>query len=236
MKHTYRFIGTKKSGGEWEISKDEYLHLSKVLRLKQDDEVEICDGKGTVCVAKIKNPTKSRCDFDPISEDYYEPSRKSFEIYIGALKPSSLEGLISPLVELGVGSITFFGQPGSEKSRLSDKVQIRCEKLVVSAIKQSKNPYMPALHFVKSLKDVVSDVDNSHNIALIPGADISMSDALSNSANSKLRVYVGGEKGWHESEIKLLNDVNVVSVSLGKSILRAWTAAVAAAALCNQLL
>ena len=41
--------------------------------------------KGTVCVAKINNPTKSRCDFEPISEDYFESSRKSFEIYIGAL-------------------------------------------------------------------------------------------------------------------------------------------------------
>lgn len=236
MKHTYRFLGVKNSEGEWEISKDEYLHLSKVLRLKQDDEVELCDGKGTVCVAKIKNPTKSRCDFEPISENYYEPPRKSFEIFVGALKPSSLEGLIGPLVELGVFSITFFGQPGSEKSRLSDKVRARCEKLVISAIKQSKNPYMPTINFVKSLQATISKVEDSRHIVLMPGADLSLSDALSNSANPKLRIYVGGEKGWHESEIKVLNEIDAAQVSLGNSILRAWTAAVAAAALCNQLL
>ena len=124
MKHTYRFLGVKNSDGEWEISKDEYLHLSKVLRLKQDDAVEICDGKGTVCVAKIKNPTKSRCDFEPISEDYYEPSRKSFEIFIGALKPSSLEGLISPLVELGVFLLLSLGSQGQK----NQDCQIRCEQ------------------------------------------------------------------------------------------------------------
>ena len=51
-------------------------------------------------------------------------------------------------------------------------------------------------------------------MCLMPGADLPLSDALSNSANPKLRIYVGGEKGWHESEIKVLNEIDAAQVSL----------------------
>ena len=238
MRHTYRFIGSKNSDGQWEISKDEYLHLSKVLRLKTGDEVELANGSGLVANATIRNQTKSKCEFDVLSESFFEIPKKQYEIFIGALKTSSLEDLIAPLVELGVASINFFGQPGSEKSRLSEKVKARCDKIVLSAVKQSKNPYLPNVVFSKSLEMALdaSDHSLSQNIILYPGAEIKLAEQLEGTSSDLVRIFVGGEKGWHDSELESLSRIGVIKVSLGDSILRAWTAAVTAAALCNQLL
>ena len=238
MRHIYRFIGSKNSDGQWELSKDEHLHLSKVLRLKVGDEVELTDGNGLVANASIKSQTKSKCEFEVLSEKFFERPKKQYEIFVGALKTSSLEDLIAPLVELGVGAISFFGQPGSEKARLSEKVKARCDKIVLSAVKQSKNPYLPDVVFAKSLDIAIeqSGSSSNQNILLYPGAKTTLGQQLIDTRSDSVCIFVGGEKGWHDSELESLSRIGVIKVSLGDSILRAWTAAVTAAALCNQLL
>lgn len=236
MKHLFRFMGVKKDS-EWSILEEDLQHLLRVVRLKEGDEFELTDGCGAIAKAVITSSTKSKCNFDISSETFESRVQGEYEIYIGALKPSTLDDLIAPLVELGVSKIGFFGQKGSDKLRLSDKVIARTERLVVSALKQCKSAYKPEVCFYKSLSEAIgsSNYSNMKLLALLPEAKYKASEEILNSDSKSLMVFIGGEKGWDKDEIILLEQSGATPVSLGKNILRAWTAGVAAASLCSQL-
>jgi 16S rRNA (uracil1498-N3)-methyltransferase len=230
VKHLFRFIGQRKSESQWEISKDEIQHLLKVLRLSAGDHFEITNGSGWVSTAEIISTTKSKCDFKIINEIFTEDSSVKINLFIGALKPSSLDDVLAPLVELGVRNIFFFTQAGGEKMRISEKVELRANRIIDSALKQCKSPYRTSVTFLKSLEEAIEvcNKQGSHSIkVLVPGAEAALLDSVEGFNENSIALFIGGEKGWQSAEIDLLTSNGAEAVHIGSNILRAWTAAIA---------
>lgn len=231
-------MATRSQNQQWELGPEELPHLLNVLRLRAGDDIELTNGQGFVARAKISHTTKSSCSFDVVSEDFFSQPATKIEVYVGALKPNTLESMISPLVEIGVSRIAFFGQKGGEKFRISEKVRERCEKIVTSAAKQCKCPYLPVVDFWSKLDDVLTSTDfakaTALNLTMHPQGDKTLKDLLIGESPDTVRFFIGGEKGWDDSELEILAMHEHARCALGSNVLRAWTAAITCASAATQ--
>lgn len=224
MKHLFRFFGSKET--IWSLLPSEMEHMIQVLRMGEGDRFEIMNGKGLVATAHCLKATKKILEFVVETEtEAHSPSRR-LEIAVGALRPSTYEEMIPPLVELGVSKLFIFGQDQVQKERLNEKVRERLHRLAMNAAKQCKSAWLPEILFLESLDQVLAAIQ-SEPICLWPGAPVSLFDVLGTQEGS-LAFVIGGEKGFSPREESLL--ASSKKASLGPHILRAWTATVASAA------
>jgi 16S rRNA (uracil1498-N3)-methyltransferase len=226
--HIFRFIGHRIAEGSWELGEEESVHLQRVLRLGVGSVVEICDGAGWVASGKVAAMHRSRSVVQTDTENF-TPASPGHAIAIGALKPADIDDLIAPLTELGIAEIAVFLQEGAARARVADKVQARWTRLVDSAIKQCKRPWRPTVTCWDTLGDYLH-VQRRQLITLDPDGEQNMADVTQGLRGKELCAVIGGEKGLSSEETTLLQKVGSIRARLGAHVLRARTAAVAAAA------
>ena len=88
------------------ITGDDAHHISKVLRLKEDDEIIVCDKEGTDYHCSIKMLGKDEIEAWILKKEV-SASEPPIEItlYQGVPKGDKLETVIQKCVELGVYSV-----------------------------------------------------------------------------------------------------------------------------------
>jgi 16S rRNA (uracil1498-N3)-methyltransferase len=224
MKHLFRFFGSKET--TWTLLPSEMDHMLQVLRMGEGDRFEIMDGKGLIATATCLRATKKNLEFSVENETEEPRPSRQLELAVGALRPSTYEEMIPPLVELGVTRLFIFGQDQVHKERLSEKVKDRLHRLTIHAAKQCKSAWLPEILFLESLEDALAGF-KSQPICLLPGAPVPLFDILT-TAEDLSGFIIGGEKGFSPREENLV--LAFKKASLGPHILRAWTAAVASAA------
>jgi len=238
MAHIYRFFGQKVSEGHWSLDEDEARHAIKVLRLADQTQVEVMDGRGRVASGRLVTESKSRATVHEVSETYTEKDPFNRCVILGALKPGDLDDLIAPLTELGVDKLIIFLQSDTAQFRLSDSAVERWRRLVRSAVKQSKRSWELEL---ECAGDLASALKLAQKIPsrwmLTPDA---ASDVLTEISSTKslslgVAVLIGGEKGLSKAEESLASGQGYRPVKLGPFVLRARTAAHAAAVFLGML-
>jgi 16S rRNA (uracil1498-N3)-methyltransferase len=238
MAHIYRFFGQRVSPGVWCLDDDEAHHALKVLRLVQNDLIEVMDGQGQVAVGRLVPESKSKALIHDAVETKIDKDLFERRIILGALKPGDLDDLISPLVELGIDQIIIFHQSETAQFRISDSAVQRWKRLVRSAIKQSKRPWDVKLTCVSDLAsalDLTSDVECRW--MLTPDAQVDVLSELPalEPTCGGVVMLIGGERGLSETEESLAVGRGFRSVRLGPWILRARTAAQAGAVFLGML-
>ena len=236
MQHRFRFIGEWQGDGRWTLSGDEALHLSKILRLPLDTAVEVTDGQGRWAhgvIAAISNRDVTVLSVEP----HLEPlPQLLLEFAIGALKPGAVDDILPALTELGIDRVHVFHQQDSAKSRLQPKVIERWQRILVQSSKQCKRAWLPQVAQYDSVAHLTmqlaapSEPTTTQKILLrgLPG-DPGLPRLLT-AKTGRVVVVAGGEKGLASAEEQALLDSGYQPASLGPFVLRAVTAAVAAAA------
>ena len=235
-KHIFRLLGkpvfiAQNQEQEWEVSAEEAHHARKVLRLKENDVVEVFDGLGASirgCIKKF-NGENITVMGDPLPFDA-APS-VTLGIAIGALKPATADELISPLVELGVDEIHFFMQQQASRDRFSPHVQGRWQRIVLAAAKQSKRARLPLVKAWGSLSDLTHGVSHYPNrFILSPDSSLSLHETFfGKKIAASTFLVVGGEGGYSPGEVENAESSGFTRVKLGTCyIARAYTAAIAA--------
>ena len=92
---------------ELQLSKESSMHLIKVLRKKSGDEIELFDGRGSVCRAILMDLVKDKQRVQIISECFFS-KRDNIEINIGLalIKKDPFSVALQKAAELGVNSVT----------------------------------------------------------------------------------------------------------------------------------
>jgi len=126
------------------LASDELKHL-KVLRLKDNEEVYISNGKGLLALAKVnyKNNEPIIC---PI-EYYPNYGELNYNISLAICQIQSrdrLDFLIEKAVELGVSEIIIVHCTYSQKINL---ISERIIKKAIAALKQSHRSVLPQIKF-----------------------------------------------------------------------------------------
>lgn len=233
MKHTYRFFGSIQSrqdqGGVWLLESEEAKHLIKVLRLKSGDQVEVFDGQGSSSLgcAEIKGK-----EVRVVTEHIEVTSANSgkLNLVLGVLKPQSMDKLLPSLVELGVDRLDLFLQGQSEKSRMTEKVQQRWQKIVLASCKQSKRAFFPDIVCHSKLSEAL-EIDVYSSAKKLHFSEFGDPFSSDLSFSGPVRFLVGSERGLTANEQELVEANGFKPVKISDTILTAYTAAIAGTSL-----
>ena len=224
----------------------ESRHLSKVLRKKAGDSVQVFNGEGIVQAAvllDISNPERvagELTDEPLLDRAHLEPKKViSVSVYPAVLKGPRFDWLIEKLTELSVDSIhpiltertVVCLKPQDFESKIR-----RWEKIALAAAKQCGRKNFAKIYPPRKFEDTLASLPkNDLNILLWESEENqSLSEALEEKVRNKnagIRVnfWVGPEGGLSMREAGLAQESGMVSVHLGEHILRSETAALAAA-------
>ena len=211
------------------LSKDDIFHLTKVMRAKQNDEIEIVDEAHNAYLAVVRN-------INPLLIEIQEPIIKNNELptnvtlFFGLAKSDKIEFVIQKATELGAKNIVLFqGKRSVVKFSHEDFIRKEPRYLAIAkeAAEQCHREYMPSISFVKSVSDVKDHMCDINLFAyeLDAGKTDNFAELLKNNTKS-VSVIIGPEGGFDESEAEELNKLGFKNISLGKRILRCETAAV----------
>ena len=239
-------------GNRITISGEKARYLISVLRCSAGDELQVFDGEGSLYKSKIAGIENKKVIIDlleQISLDAESPL--NLTLVQGILKGEKMDMVIQKATELGVKEII----PAiTERSQIRHTRKVdRWRKIAEEASKQSGRTMIPVVHGPMEFSNFFDSFVNSHKIngfIFWEEGGLSLKEAIKQSAvsiqhsensqlstlNSQLFVLVGPEGGFSREEVNLAVSKGLITVSLGKRILRAETAAISAVALIQFLL
>jgi 16S rRNA (uracil1498-N3)-methyltransferase len=208
------------------FSKEESMHLSKVLRKNPGDIIQITNGLGWLFEAEITSNHSKSSTANIISAKYYEP--KPYQIHI-AVAPTKMndrfEWFLEKATEIGVNSITPIICDNSERRIIKTE---RFEKILIAAMKQSLQYHLPVLKPVCQLSDFLANAQtHQHFIAHCEPTQKQSLKSVYNTGNGAT-VLIGPEGDFSVKEIEMALNNRYIPISLGSTRLRTETAAVVA--------
>jgi len=225
------FYSTDISNQIAKLIDDECIHCSKVLRKKVGDEVFVTDGEGKLYNGAIMDISKREV---LISLDNEVESQSKPHVRSIAIAPTKnidrFEWFLEKSTEIGITNIYPFLSARSERKIIKPP---RLEKILISAMKQSKNFYKPILHPLTPINQLLktSFENQSKYIAHCMEPESALQKLYS--SGSDAIVLIGPEGDFTSEEVKLANSNSWQEVSLGKSRLRTETAGIIACHLLN---
>ncbi len=194
-------------------------HLERVLRLRPGAEITVGDGVGAWRVVRLA-PT-----LDPIGPVVRVPEEtEPISIGLALTKGDKPELAVQKLTELGVDRILLFPSARSVVRWDDGRVEANMERLrrvAESAVCQCRRAWSPTVTNLASYSSAV----------LLTGVALAAADGEKYDANRHHVILVGPEGGWSPEELA----VSVPRVVLGPHILRAETAALAAASVATTI-
>jgi 16S rRNA (uracil1498-N3)-methyltransferase len=208
------------------FEQEETRHLT-VLRKQIGDYLNFTDGKGSFFEGKITAIDKRNC-FVEISKviEQYQPLPYSLHLGIAPTKNiDRLEWLLEKATEIGISEITPLLCQNSER----DKIRLdRLEGILLSAMKQSLQCYLPKLNpltkFADFIKNTALITDTQRFIAYCNQEHLAHFTTLRLQPSVPIVITIGPEGDFSEKEIKLALNAGFQGISLGKNRLRTETA------------
>lgn len=219
------------------ISDPDYTHkISRVLRLRENDQIVLLDGNGLIYNAQISSffSRGVQCRLLSRRSINTEPDLK-ITIAQSLLKGPRFDYSLQKNTEIGVCEFiplvterTIIKIDENESQRELDKRVDRYQKIVQDASEQSERGLIPKIYDVMSLEDLLKVNLTSYDLKLIC-LERSSTNGIKEILNSiqdkvqKILIVIGPEGGFTENEAKLALSQGFTSISLGKRIYRAET-------------
>ena len=215
------------------ITGDDVGHITKVLRLREGDEISVCNKAGmdyTCAIESISKETvtaKILCQSPSKTE-----SNINITLYQGIAKGDKMDYIIQKGVELGVNKFV----PVVTKRtvvKISDgaKKTSRWQKIATEASKQSVRGIIPVVSEPMDFNDIVKTISQAGNALNIMAyeneSNIKLKNIIKNSKCTNVNIIIGPEGGFDEAEAELARANGINTVTLGPRILRTETAPVA---------
>jgi len=217
---------------ELEIHSLELIHqVRDVFRLKKGDSIIIFDGSGMDFTCRIEELGKNHLKLSVMesNKSRFMPTR---DIYLCAsvVKKDNFEFIVEKATELGVTHIIPVMAERSEKKGLNEE---RLKKIAVEASEQSGRGNIPTIFPIMGLEECMNFCIGRTSAKLIAfhTEGEPFSGRLNLPDSSPIAIFIGPEGGWSPEEIKLFHKNNIPIVCLGKQVLRAETAVIAALSL-----
>ena len=213
-----------------ELSGDEAHHLTRVLRVERGQQYEVCDGE-TAWLGTVVEAHKARVVFSLEERLAPKPAAPPLLLYAALFKFDHMEWLVEKGTELGVEAFHFVNAERSERGldRAADKRIERWRKIALEAAQQCRRDRLPLLHAPVWLSEAAKTAEGVRLLLDEAGGE-PLLRALEYRGNQAISLMTGPEGGWTAQERALLNEAGWRSVTMGSLILRAETAALAAAA------
>jgi 16S rRNA (uracil1498-N3)-methyltransferase len=217
-----------------QLDEDTSKHMIGVLRMEKGEEVLLTDGKGRKAQAQIVDDNRKRCVVEILSIEEEKESTPNVAIAISIIKNSSrFEWFLEKATEIGVNEIIPLLCERTEKEKFRYD---RMKNILVSALLQSQQSWLPHLHEPQSFANLAKNaVQEKKFIAhCLPEEKKQLTSVYSqltiNHSPSSL-ILIGPEGDFTPKEIELALSNGFTPVALGNTRLRTETAGIVAATL-----
>ena len=208
------------------FDKEESKHIIKVLRKKDGDILFVTNGLGCLFECEIILASDNKCTVQVNSFEKKEASKFHLHLAVAPTKMNDrFEWFLEKATEIGIQEITPIICDRSERKVINKE---RFDKIVLSALKQCNELYLPKLNDAISFKEFISK--QQQGLQLIAHCEETNKKTLKSvlKSNEDITLLIGPEGDFSTKEINLALENNYIPVSLGNTRLRTETAAVVA--------
>ncbi len=205
----------------------EHLHLSKVLRVREGEEIELVNGKGFLGRAKVTHIAKDQTSLEITSVEFSPPAPSQIILGLPFMRPSKLEWVLEKGTEIGADAFFLYPSDNSTQDSFSSHQIERFRNITISALKQCERLHLPHLEILPHLDSLLAkeaDIffgDTEKNAPLLAGDSF-----------KKILFITGPESGFSKGEAQQLKG-RATGVRINQNILRAETAPIVALSLLN---
>lgn len=204
-------------------------HIKNVIKLKPNTKVRIVDNLNRVFIGQVEYAPEVMITQLSQIEEKNELAIK-ITLIAALIKKDKWDILIQKVSELGVYQIV-----GMNTSRCvvkldekKEKKLLRWNKITMEACEQSRRSHLVEVVDVIEFNDIEKYLSDENVIAYedIEHVSLKLKDLDSNMKS--ITILIGPEGGFSEKEVQKAMDLGFKPITLGKRILRAETAAIAA--------
>ena len=215
-----------------DVTGDKLRHLY-ALRVKKGDCLSVADGAGLLYEAEVEAVSKS-CVTLRLGKPYAGDSepRTRVVLYQALCKGDKNDLIVQKAVELGAAGVVFYHSRNCV-GELSDRAQAKLRRwsgVAESAAEQCGREVRPFIQYAGDFKNMLARASAAEQrLFFYEQATQLLSAHLSQSARPEsVSVIIGSEGGFTPEEAQSAQDAGFAALSLGRRILRAETAPLAA--------
>ena len=222
------FVEPEELAGEYITLTGENAQHAKVLRLKEGEEVLVCDGLGRECLCRVEQA-------NPVTLQVLETRESSTEaaiqvsVYMAFPKADKLEHVIQKATELGAYEIVAFPSgrciSKPDDKSLNKKLE-RWQKIAASAAEQSGRGRIPEVIVLPSFAAALERASQADKALMFYENEhaTTLRMALETGEWKTVSLLTGPEGGLEEKEVDQARAAGLQVCTLGSRILRCETA------------
>ena len=224
------FVPAEEMQADFFVLTGENAEHAKVLRLKNGENVLVCDGAGNECVCTVSDVSPGQISLvvQKRQQSLSEAGVKA-SVYMAFPKGDKLEHVIQKATELGAFEIVAF--PSARcVSRPDDKSlkkkQERWQKIAASAAEQSGRGLVPEVVVLGSYQQALQRAGESDIGILFYENEkaTTLKMAIEGSSFASISLMTGPEGGLEPREVEKAKEAGLQICTLGSRILRCETA------------
>jgi 16S rRNA (uracil1498-N3)-methyltransferase len=211
-----------------ELDEKECHHAINVLRITNEELIQITDGKGHLYHGYLTPISKKKYVVKITKQEpWVANAAQGFHLAVCPTKSMDRnEWIVEKCTEIGIEGIHFLKAKHSERKEINI---LKLEAIAAGAMKQSQRLYIPLLSELQSLQDFLKKQTFSKLYIADQFHSLTLSEwTVDLKKHKNVCILIGPEGGFSKEEIELVNTYNAHTVSLGDHRLRTETAAVVA--------
>ena len=216
------------------LPQDQAHHARDVLRLRVGDEVELFTAAGDTASGTIVEATPQRVVVKVAQVNAASADRFELTIASAVPKGARADWMIEKLSELGVAHFVPLITARSVVYPEGKNKLERWRRLAEESAKQSKRTGVMGIDPPTPVGNVIDRVSGTAGYLSTAPTALPPSSIL-HPPSSSSTLLIGPEGGWSDDEIRLFETRHLTAITLGGTILRVETAAIAAAAVVAAL-
>ncbi len=217
------------------LEREQIQQMSRVLQLKVGEEIILFNGTGEEVAGRITILRAKEIEIavSRRQQNTNEPAQRVV-LYSAILKRDNFEWVVQKATEVGVAAIVPVVTERTVKRGLSFE---RLRKIAIEAAEQSGRAVVPEIHEAMDLPRAFAEAENLFGTSIfLDFCDKSLTAEDCRLSSSKnIALFIGPEGGWSETERMLAEEKKFLIRSLGKTTLRAETAAIIASYFATHL-
>ena len=215
-------------GSPIQLPDDEARHAASALRIQEGSPVELFDGAGRIASARTTSVAKRRVEVSIESVRLESPPQHSVVVAVAPPKGDRLRWLVEKLTELGVARLQLLQTRHSVVEPGANKLE-KLRQTSLAAAKQCGRNYLLEIAAPVTWTEFLAGRSESVPLLIAHPGGKRLTDCLNTAGHCETHVAVGPEGGLTEDEVREAESAGGQVVSLGQTILRIETAAIAVA-------
>ncbi|WP_312084492.1 RsmE family RNA methyltransferase [Epilithonimonas hominis] len=203
---------------------DEQLHITKVLRMREGEEIFVTDGKGNLVKGNLVfEGKKVSLDVSEIKENLPDFSPKLHIAIAPTKNIDRIEFFVEKAVEMGISEISFILTEKTERKNISIE---KLRKQAIGASKQSHRFHFPKVNDLIKFSDYMKNLNPENTFVAHCNENLKRINLNDIPNLENYTFLIGPEGDFSDKEIQLLAEKGIKAVSLGNQRLRTETAGI----------